>query len=258
MYIYLDKQQAKKNTALVKWCYETRLENYNQEELVEYIANDIPHFITYVEETDSIREATEEEKLARKQIELADNEVIIDNVIYNYDKKYQKVVNNQIVDKSLKELVEEGIITLDYAKNKKREELKIIRKKKISSHLKVKFDKEYEFQMRNNDVSNFLGFKSTLDTLKMLGVDKPEDISKLSAFHLPEEILKKIKTFLETGKVGWILTNNSITLFSFEQILLINTLYQLRKEEIFIEFGKLSIQLEKCKSTEEIEKIVWE
>ncbi|KYM56244.1 hypothetical protein A2U17_00315 [Fusobacterium necrophorum subsp. funduliforme] len=149
-------------------------------------------------------------------------------------------------------------IDLVDVKNKKREELKIIREKKISSHLKVQIDKEYEFQMKNNDVNNFLGFKSTLDTLKMLGVDKPEDISKLSAFHLPEEILKKIKTFLETGKVGWILTNNSIALFSFEQILLINTLYQLRKEEIFIEFGKLSMQLEKCKSTEEIEKIVWE
>lgn len=196
-----------------------------------------------------LREMSREECVSEGiEIELEEGEIIQDKKLIKIHKPSEHHVWNG----------KEWKVDLEDVKNKKREELKIIREKKISSHLKVKFDKEYEFQMRNNDVSNFLGFKSTLDTLKMLGVDKPEDISKLSAFHLPEEILKKIKTFLETGKVGWILTNNSITLFSFEQILLINTLYQLRKEEIFIEFGKLSIQLEKCKSTEEIEKIVWE
>lgn len=94
--------------------------------------------------------------------------------------------------------------------------------------------------------------------MKTLGISKPTDVSKLATFHLQEEILEKIKIFLETGKVGWILTNNTTALFSFEQILLINALYQLRKEELFLEFLKLSTQLEKCSLPEEIEKITWE
>lgn len=228
MYIYLDKQQAKKNTALVKWCYETRLENYNQEELVEYIANDIPHFITYVEETDSIREATEEEKLARKQIELADNEVIIDNRIYSYDKKYQKVVNSQIVDKSLKELVEEGIITLEDVKNRKREELKAIRDKKCKENLEMNGSL---FQVRNT-----------------------EDRAKFDRIFMG--VLAKV--LKEDDTEEWRLADNTYKIFTYQELSKISKLYSDREREIFKKFKELDTKLKTADTVESIEKIKWE
>ncbi|KYM50708.1 hypothetical protein A2U11_08340 [Fusobacterium necrophorum subsp. funduliforme] len=228
MYIYLDKQQAKKNTALVKWCYETRLENYNQEEVVEYIANDIPHFITYVEETDSIREATEEEKLARKQIELADNEVIIDNRIYSYDKKYQKVVNSQIVDKSLKELVEEGIITLEDVKNRKREELKTIRDKKCKENLEMNGSL---FQVRNT-----------------------EDRAKFDRIFMG--VLAKV--LKEDDTEEWRLADNTYKIFTYQELSKISKLYSDREREIFKKFKELDTKLKTADTVESIEKIKWE
>ena len=111
MYIYLDREEAKKGFALVLGASETKIEDYKNHyggRAIEYVGDDIPHYITFDETTDTIREATETEKLERNQITLEDNQVIIDNQIYTYDKKYQKVVDNKIIDKTLKELLEEN------------------------------------------------------------------------------------------------------------------------------------------------------
>ncbi|EHO19766.1 hypothetical protein HMPREF9466_01697 [Fusobacterium necrophorum subsp. funduliforme 1_1_36S] len=92
--------------------------------------------------------------------------------------------------------------------------------------------------MKEKDVHNFNGLKNTLDILKTLRITDPNDVEKLSSFHIPENILQKIQLFLKTRKVTWILVDNSTALFDFEQILLIQTLFYLRKEEIFLEFCK--------------------
>lgn len=151
---------------------------------------------------------------------------------------------------------EEWKFDIDMVKTLKRNELKKIREEKVYKNLIVNLDgKSYEFQMKEKDVHNFNGLKNTLDILKTLGITNPDDVEKLSS--IPENILQKIQLFLKTKKVAWILVDNSIALFDFDQILLIQALFYLRKEEIFLEFGKKSAQLQKATSIEDIEKIQW-
>ncbi|XGU46890.1 DUF4376 domain-containing protein [Fusobacterium necrophorum subsp. funduliforme] len=224
-YIYLDREEAKKGITLVKAVLEKRNEEYKKK-YVEFIGDDIPHFITFLEETDSIREATEEEKLARKQIELADNEVIIDNVIYSYDKKYQKVVNNQIVNKTAKELIAEGLITLEDVKKQKREELKKIRNQKIEENIEVYGS---VFQVRNSDKEHF------------------DDV----------DLMIRTNEINENYKKNWVLADNSVKEFTAQQIIDVWKERTKRKDKIFIDFGSLSMKLQSCNSVEEIEKIKW-
>lgn len=151
---------------------------------------------------------------------------------------------------------EEWKFDINMVKTLKRNELKKIREEKVYKNLIVNLDgKSYEFQMKEKDVHNFNGLKNTLDILKTLGITNPDDVEKLSS--IPESILQKIQLFLKTKKVAWILVDNSIALFDFEQILLIQALFYLRKEEIFLEFGKKSAQLQKATSIKDIEKIQW-
>lgn len=164
-------------------------------------------------------------------------------------------INNEFIYKPIKVDLKK---VLDNKKTQKREELKTIREDKVHSNFKINLDKEYEFQFREKDVNNFISFKSTLDILKTLGISNVEDANKLKSFNVPDEIILKIKEFLETGKVPWILADNSIELFEFEKILLIQALFNFRKEEIYFKFGELSMQLETCQSIEEIEAIKWE
>ena len=66
MYIYLDREEAKKGFSLVLGASETKIEDYKnhyQDRAIEYVGDDIPHYITYDEVTDTIREATEHEKV---------------------------------------------------------------------------------------------------------------------------------------------------------------------------------------------------
>ncbi|MDY4010168.1 MAG: DUF4376 domain-containing protein [Fusobacterium gastrosuis] len=229
-YIYLDKEKAKEGIALVVAVLEEQNKNYKKdygENIVEFIGEDLPHYITYVEETDSVREATEEEKVARQQITLEDNQVIIDNIIYTYNKQYQKVVNNKIVDKTIKELIEEGILTLEEVKKIKREELKNIRHEKIQANIEVHGEM---FQVRDSDKENFDDVKLMLDT---------EEID-------------------EDYKKHWILADNSVKPFTAQQIIDVWKARTARKDNIFLQFGKLSMELEACQTVEEIEAIKWE
>ncbi|AVQ21367.1 hypothetical protein C4N15_06815 [Fusobacterium necrophorum subsp. funduliforme] len=154
---------------------------------------------------------------------------------------------------------EEWKFDIDVVKTLKRNELKKIREEKVYKNLIVNLDgNSYEFQMKEKDVHNFNGLKNTLDILKTLRITDPNDVEKLSSFHIPENILQKIQLFLKTRKVTWILVDNSTALFDFEQILLIQTLFYLRKEEIFLEFCKKTAQLQKAVSIKDIEKIKWD
>ena len=83
-YFYLDKKKAKEGITLVFLVSEGRREDYKEyfeTAAIEFVGEDIPHFITYQEETDTIREATEEEKLKRGQRPLYDNEAVINGKI---------------------------------------------------------------------------------------------------------------------------------------------------------------------------------
>ncbi len=122
-YIYLDREKAKSGIALVYKISETKVteyEKYFEGKAVEFYGEDLPHFITYMEETDSIREATEEEKLDRGDRILNDGEVLVDGKIVLYDNYSQKIVDDQIVDKTRQDYINEGTLTLDSEKEKAR------------------------------------------------------------------------------------------------------------------------------------------
>ncbi len=85
-YIYLSKEEAKKGIALV---YEVTDKALSEDEIkikygnrcCLYIGEDLPHYITYVEEGNTVREATEEEKLERGDRDLYVGEVYINGRI---------------------------------------------------------------------------------------------------------------------------------------------------------------------------------
>lgn len=121
MYIYLDKEKAKEGIALVYGAFEEKKENYNEyyeHKAIEYIGNNLPYFITYISEENTIREATEEEKLERGQRQLAPNEILKNGKIIPYDINTQKIVNDEIVDKIREDYIAEGVITLESEKEK--------------------------------------------------------------------------------------------------------------------------------------------
>lgn len=111
VYIYLDREQAKGGIALVLGASELywllwRTRNWDN----------IPYYITYVPELDTVREVTNEEMLERYQRELKENEILIDGKIVDYDINSQKIVNNEIVDKTREDYINEKVITLDTEK----------------------------------------------------------------------------------------------------------------------------------------------
>lgn len=122
-HFYLDREKAKEGVTLVFLVSEERREDYKEYfegAAIEFTGKDIPHFITYQEETNTIREATEEEKLRRGQRPLYDNEVVINGKITEYNPSTQKVVEGVIIEKTRKDYISEGLVTLESEKDKAR------------------------------------------------------------------------------------------------------------------------------------------
>lgn len=124
-YFYLDKAYADKfNKSQVIAVFPKPLKKpsqYFQKEVYCYFGKDIPFYIS-VDDGSTIREATEEEKLERKQRALAENELLIDGKIVSYDTHSQKVVDNKIVEKTREDYIKEGLVTIETEKEKARAE----------------------------------------------------------------------------------------------------------------------------------------
>ena len=126
----LDKEIAQSGYACVNASYEVEESEANRfmEELKKdypekiIFQGDIPHYITYDENTNIIRKATEEEKLKRGDRKLSTNEIVIEGKIISYDPYFQKIVNGQIVNKTRKDFINENIITLESEIDKARQE----------------------------------------------------------------------------------------------------------------------------------------
>ena len=155
MYYYVDKIEAIKGNSLVLATRSDKIKDYKKvlgDNAVEYQGDNLPFFVTYDSKTDTIKESTELEKVKRGQLHLAENQIIIDNQIITYDKKYQKVVDNKIINKNLKELIDENIITLEDAKHQKRRVFRQV----LLDKLYADFDYNGKvFQMGEADESNF-------------------------------------------------------------------------------------------------------
>lgn len=261
MYIYLDREEAKKGFALVLGASETKIEDYKNHyegRAIEYVGDDIPHYITFDETTDTIREATETEKLERNQITLEDNQVIIDNQIYTYDKKYQKVVDNKIIDKTLKELLEENIMTLEEAKHQKRRVFRQVLLDKLYA------DFEYQgkvFQMGEADELNFLRVKSALDIVTNSNdTNTIINAIKLLKVEIPVGIEDKLKNKIELIqglKINWRMKDNSVCQFTFADINKVYLLWILRGTTAQEEYTEIAGKVMSCKNLDELEAIKW-
>lgn len=116
---------------------------------------------------------------------------------------------------------------IDRLKKIKREELKSIRMQKLYENITVNGD---TFQVRKDDLENFWEV----------------------------DYMLKRREVAETDTRNWILVDNSIKTFTYSQLMNVLTEFIKRKAGIFEKFGVLSINLETCKSVEEIEAIKWQ
>ena len=122
---------------------------------------------------------------------------------------------------------QEWVVDLNEIKRKKRNELKEIRDKKIYENLEVKGS---IFQVRKQDLEKFF-------------------LKKIEADFNPE---------LKEQKENWILADDSFKDIDFNDIQDIFQAFGERQRKLFERFGKLSIQLQKAQTWEEIENIKWE
>lgn len=173
MFIYLDKESAKQGIALVLGVYNARKKNFKEYfvgNAIEFEGDNIPHYITYIKQTNTIREATEEEKLSRNQRELANNEVLIDGKIVIYDISTQKIVNNEIIDKIREDYINEKVITIDTEKNKAR-----VEREKQFKALDL-----YDKAVLRGDIQETEIDKKDRDTFRKVWLDLPNNYTDLS------------------------------------------------------------------------------
>lgn len=80
-YCYLNLDKAKQGVCLVHAVMDEKIDDYKKVfkdeyglEVIEFEGVDIPHWITYDEETNTVREATKKERFARGEYQLEDME----------------------------------------------------------------------------------------------------------------------------------------------------------------------------------------
>ena len=230
MFYYIDKEEAKNGNSLILAITNEQYDDYKKrfnDKAIEFQGENLPFYITYDEIANTVREATELEKIDRGQLKLGDNQIIINNQIVNYNKDYQKIVSGKIIDKSLKELVETNILTIEEVKKKKIEELKNKRDEFINSDLELD---GYFIQVRNQ-----------------------EDRDKFNRIILGL-LLGKIK---KEDKEEWRLSDNSYMSFTYSKLAEIPTIYSNRERDAFKKFHILEEKLKKAKTINEIEEISW-
>lgn len=230
MFYYIDKEEAKNGNSLILAVTNEQYDDYKKrfnDKAIEFQGENLPFYITYDEITNTVREATELEKIERDQLKLDKNQVIINNKIVTYNKDYQKIISGKIVNKTLKELLEANILTIEEIKTNKIEEIKKMRDEFISSDLELD---GYLIQVRDQEDRD--KFNRIILGL-LLGQLKKED------------------------KEEWRLSDNSYMSFTYSKLAEIPTIYSNREREAFKKFHILEEKLKKAKTINEIEEISW-
>lgn len=167
-YIYISREQAKKGVSCVFAVKDEPIKNmaeYFEGKACLYVGEDLPHFITYLPELDTIREATEEEKLEGNQRKLAENELLIDGKITSYDPYSQKIVDGNIVEKVREDYIAEGIITLETEKEKARME-----REKVFNALDL-----YDKAVLRGDIEESVEGKAARDSFREAWLELPNN-----------------------------------------------------------------------------------
>lgn len=100
-YIYLNKEYAKKGIVNIFQISVTAVEDYKKiyrENAIEYYGDFLPHYITYEENLDLVREATDREKVERGSIKLGENQVLMDNQIININPQTQFIFEGRVIN----------------------------------------------------------------------------------------------------------------------------------------------------------------
>lgn len=172
-YIYISREQAKKGVSCVFAVMDEPIKNmaeYFEGKACLYVGEDLPHFITYLPEADTIREATEEEKLERNQRKLAENELLKDGKIISYDPYSQKVIDGNIVEKTREDYIQEGLITLETEKEKARME-----REKVFNALDL-----YDKAVLRGDIEESVEGKAARDSFREAWLELPNNYADLS------------------------------------------------------------------------------
>lgn len=172
-YIYISREQAKRGVSCVFAVMDEPIKNmaeYFEGKACLYIGEDLPHFITYIAEQDTIREATEEEKLERNQRKLAKNELLIDGKIVAYDPYSQKIVDGAIMEKTREDYIQEGLITLETEKEKARME-----REKVFNALDL-----YDKAVLRGDIEESVEGKAARDSFREAWLELPNNYADLS------------------------------------------------------------------------------
>ena len=172
-YIYISREQAKRGVSCVFAVFDTPVKNmaeYFEGKACLYEGEDLPHFITYLPELDTIREATEEEKLERNQRSLSENELLIDGKIVSYDTYSQKVIDGVIVEKTREDYIQESLITLETEKAKARAE-----REKIFNALDL-----YDKAVLRGDIEESPEGKEARDTFRQAWLELPNNYVDLN------------------------------------------------------------------------------
>ena len=167
-YIYISREQAKKGVSCVFAVMDEPIKNmaeYFEGKACLYVGEDLPHFITYLPELDTIREATEEEKLQRNQRGLSENELLIDGKIVTYDTYRQKIVDGNIMEKTREDYIQEGLITLETEKAKARAE-----REKIFNALDL-----YDKAVLRGDIEESVEGKTARDSFREAWLELPNN-----------------------------------------------------------------------------------
>lgn len=167
-YIYISREQAKQGVSCVFMVADKPVQNmaeYFEGKACLYVGEDLPHFITYLPELDTIREATEEEKLERNQRKLAENELLKDGKIISYDPYSQKVIDGNIMEKTREDYIQEGLITLETEKQKAR-----IEREKVFNALDL-----YDKAVLRGDIEESVEGKAARDSFREAWLELPNN-----------------------------------------------------------------------------------
>ena len=172
-YIYISREQAKKGVSCVFAVKDEPIKNmaeYFEGKACLYVGEDLPHFITYLPEADTIREATEEEKLERNQRKLAENELLKDGKIISYDPYSQKIIDGNIMEKTREDYIQEGLITLETEKAKARAE-----REKIFNALDL-----YDKAVLRGDIEESVEGKAARDSFREAWLELPNNYTDIN------------------------------------------------------------------------------
>ena len=268
MFYYIDKIEAIKGNSLILATHSDRLKNFKEvlgENAIEYNENSLPFYITYDEKTNTIREATEVEKVKRGHLKLEDNQIVINNQIITYDKKYQKIVEDKVVNKTLKELIDENIITFEEAKHQKRRGFRRVLLEKLYADFEYK---DKVFQMGEADELNFLRVKSAIDiattsndskaiinAVKFLKVDIPDDFETKIKEIINDKLT--LSQAIQSLKINWRLKDNSVHQFTFAEINNVYLMWILRGTSAQEEYTQIASKVMSCKNLDDLMAIEW-